>query len=153
MTDRRRFKLGGNMAVTPGKVVYQNDLMQLVQYAPLTDEVLQRPLLILPPWINKFYILDLREKNSFVRWATEQGHTVFIVSWVNPDATYAQKTFDDYLLDGPLAALDAIEKATGEREVERHRLLPGRHAAGGGARPTGGQGRQPHQERDLLRRA
>ncbi|MDB5812056.1 MAG: class poly(R)-hydroxyalkanoic acid synthase [Betaproteobacteria bacterium] len=118
MTDASAFEVGGNLAATPGKVVYQNKLMQLVQYAPLTTEVYRRPLLILPPWINKFYILDMREKNSFVRWATEQGHTVFIASWVNPDATYAKKTFDDYMLDGPLAALDAIEKATGEREVD-----------------------------------
>ncbi len=118
MTDPSAFTVGGNLAVTPGKVVHQNDLMQLIQYAPLTQEVYRRPLLILPPWINKFYILDMREKNSFVRWATAQGHTVFIVSWVNPDATFAQKTFDDYLLDGPLAALAAIEKATGEREID-----------------------------------
>ncbi len=117
MTDPSAFQIGGNLAATPGKVVYQNDLMQLIQYAPLTKHVYKRPLLILPPWINKFYILDLREKNSFVRWANAQGHTVFVVSWVNPDATFAQKTFDDYLLDGPLAALDAIEKATGERDV------------------------------------
>ncbi|MCX7136075.1 MAG: class I poly(R)-hydroxyalkanoic acid synthase, partial [Proteobacteria bacterium] len=117
ITDPDAFKVGGNLAVTAGKVVYQNELMQLIQYAPLTNEVYRRPLLILPPWINKYYILDMREKNSLVRWATEQGHTVFIVSWVNPDATYAQKTFDDYLINGPLAALDAIEKATGEREV------------------------------------
>src|SRR3970040_390513 len=117
MTDPSAFQVGGNLAVTPGKVVYQNDLMQLIQYAPLTNQVHKRPLLILPPWINKFYVLDLREKNSFVRWATEQGHTVFMVSWVNPDATFAQMTFDDYLLEGPLAALDAIEEATGEREV------------------------------------
>ncbi len=117
MTDPTAFQVGGNLAVTPGKVVFQNDLIQLIQYAPLTKEVYQRPLLILPPWINKFYILDMREKNSFVRWATEQGHTVFVVSWINPDATHAQKTFDDYLLEGPLAAVDAIEKATGEREV------------------------------------
>ena len=117
MTDPSAFQVGGNIATTPGKVVYQNDLMQLIQYAPLTSQVHKRPLLILPPWINKFYVLDLREKNSFVRWANEQGHTVFMVSWVNPDARYAQKTFDDYLLAGPLAALDAIEKATGEREV------------------------------------
>ncbi len=117
MTDPDAFQVGGNLAVTPGKVVYQNELLQLVQYAPLTKEVHRRPLLILPPWINKYYILDMREKNSFVRWATEQGHTVFMASWVNPDATYAQKSFDDYLQQGPLAALDAIEKATGEREI------------------------------------
>ncbi|MBI4189657.1 MAG: class I poly(R)-hydroxyalkanoic acid synthase [Betaproteobacteria bacterium] len=117
MIDPTAFQVGGNLAVTPGKVVYQNDLMQLIQYAPLTKEVYKRPLLILPPWINKFYVLDMREKNSFVRWANAQGHTVFVVSWVNPDASFAQKTFDDYLLQGPVAALDAIELAVGEREV------------------------------------
>jgi polyhydroxyalkanoate synthase len=117
MTDPSAFEVGGNIAVTPGKVVFQNDLIQLLQYAPLTQEVYKRPLLILPPWINKFYILDMRENNSFVRWSTAQGHTVFVVSWINPDVAHAQKTFDDYLLEGPLAALDAIEKATGEREV------------------------------------
>src|SRR6185369_12892106 len=117
MTDPSAFQVGGNLAFTPGKVVYQNDLMQLIQYAPLTTEVYKHPLLILPPWINKYYILDMRENNSFVRWATAQGHTVFIVSWVNPDATFARKTLDDYLLEGPLAALDAIENATGERAV------------------------------------
>ena len=118
MTDPAAFQVGGNLAVTPGKVVYQNDLMQLVQYAPLTEEVYKRPLLILPPWINKFYILDMRENNSFVRWATAQGHTVFIVSWINPDASHAAITFDQYMLHGPLDALDAIEQATGEREID-----------------------------------
>jgi len=103
--------------VSEGKVVYQNDLMQLIQYSPLTETVLKRPLLIVPPWINKFYILDLRPKNSFVRWATSQGHTVFMVSWVNPDERLADKGFDDYMRDGILAAVDAIELATGEREV------------------------------------
>ena len=117
MTDETAFKLGENIAVTPGKVVFQNDLMQLIQYAPTTEQVYERPLLIVPPWINKYYILDLREKNSFVKWAVEQGHTVFIVSWVNPDARFAGKTFEDYLNEGPLAALDAVERATGEREV------------------------------------
>ena len=118
MTDPSAFQVGGNLAITPGKVVYQNDLMQLVQYAPLTEEVYKRPLLILPPWINKFYILDMRENNSFVRWATAQGHTVFIVSWINPDASHAAITFDQYMLHGPLDALDAIEQATGEREID-----------------------------------
>jgi polyhydroxyalkanoate synthase subunit PhaC len=117
MTDERAFKLGENIAVTPGKVVFQNDLMQLIQYTPTTDQVYKRPLLIVPPWINKYYILDLREKNSFVKWAVEQGHTVFIVSWANPDARFAGKTFEAYLNEGPLAALDAVERATGEREV------------------------------------
>jgi polyhydroxyalkanoate synthase len=115
MTDPRAFELGVNIATTPGKVVYQNDLMQLIQYSPSTEEVFKRPLLIIPPWINKYYILDLREKNSFVRWATAQGHTVFVVSWVNPDERFAQKGFEDYMFEGPLAALDAIEQATGEK--------------------------------------
>jgi polyhydroxyalkanoate synthase len=117
MTDEKAFKLGSNVATTPGKVVLQNDLMQLIQYRPTTTEVYKRPLVIIPPWINKYYILDLREKNSFIRWAVEQGHTVFVVSWVNPDARLAQKGFDDYMHDGALAALDAVEKATGERAV------------------------------------
>ncbi len=117
MTDTEAFKFGENIAITPGKVVYQNDLMQLIQYAPATDKVLKRPLLIGPPWINKFYILDLRPRNSFVRWAVSQGHTVFIISWVNPDEHLAEKSFGDYMTEGYLAALDAIEQATGEREV------------------------------------
>ncbi len=115
MTDDTKFKVGENIAVTPGKVVFQNDLMQLIQYSPTTEKVLKRPLLIIPPWINKFYILDLRPKNSFVRWAVEQGHTVFVISWVNPDAKLAEKGFDDYMREGPYAALDAIEAATGEK--------------------------------------
>ncbi|MEO3475230.1 class I poly(R)-hydroxyalkanoic acid synthase [Roseomonas sp. CAU 1739] len=115
MTDDTKFKVGDNIAVTPGKVVFQNDLMQLIQYSPTTETVLKRPLLIIPPWINKFYILDLRPKNSFIRWAVEQGHTVFVISWVNPDAKLAEKGFEDYMLDGPYAALDAIEKVTGEK--------------------------------------
>ena len=117
MTDMEAFKIGENIAVTPGKVVYQNDLMQLIQYTPTTEKVLKRPLLIIPPWINKFYILDLRARNSFVRWATAQGHTVFIVSWVNPDEKLAEKNFEDYMREGILDALTAIEAATGERAV------------------------------------
>ncbi len=114
MTDTEAFRLGENIAVTKGKVVFQNDLLQLIQYEPLTEEVYARPLLIIPPWINKYYILDLRENNSFIRWALQQGHTVFVISWVNPGAHLAHKSFDDYLLDGALAALDAIERATGQ---------------------------------------
>ena len=117
MTDTGAFKLGENVATTPGKVVFQNDLMQLIQYSPSTDQVYKTPLLIIPPWINKYYILDLREKNSFIRWAVAQGHTLFVISWVNPDKRLAGKTFDDYMMEGPLAAIDAIEKATGEKEV------------------------------------
>ncbi|WP_419896645.1 PHA/PHB synthase family protein [Roseomonas sp. USHLN139] len=117
MTDESKFQIGENIAVSPGKVVYQNALMQLIQYSPATETVLKRPLLIVPPWINKFYILDLRPKNSFVRWAVAQGHTVFMVSWVNPDETLAQKSFEDYMIEGVYAALDAIQKATGEKAV------------------------------------
>ncbi len=117
MTDMDAFKMGENIAVSPGKVVFQNDLMQLIQYSPTTEQVLKRPLLIGPPWINKYYILDLRAKNSLVRWAVSQGHTVFMISWVNPDEHLAEKGFDDYMTEGYLAALDAIEQATGEREI------------------------------------
>ena len=117
MTDTEAFRVGENIGVSPGKVVYQNDLMQLIQYSPSTEQVLKRPLLIGPPWINKFYILDLRPRNSFVRWAVSQGHTVFVISWVNPDSRLAEKGFEDYMQEGYLAALDAIEQATGEREV------------------------------------
>src|SRR3954451_20767558 len=117
MTDESAFQLGRNVATTPGKVVHQTSLMQLIQYEPTTQEVHKRPLVIIPPWINKYYILDLREKNSFIRWAVAQGHTVFVLSWVNPDASLAQKGFDDYMREGALAAFDAVEKATGEREL------------------------------------
>ena len=117
MTDMEAFRLGENIAVTPGRVIYQNDLIQLIQYAPATKRVLKRPLLIVPPWINKFYILDLRPKNSLIRWAVEQGHTVFVISWVNPDEKLADKGFDDYMDEGILAALTEIERATGERAV------------------------------------
>jgi polyhydroxyalkanoate synthase len=117
MTDLEAFRIGENIALTPGKVIYQNDLMQLLQYTPTTPKTYRRPLLIMPPWINKYYILDLREKNSFIRWAVAQGFTVFVISWVNPDEKLAAKTFEDYMLEGPLAALDAIEKATGEPDA------------------------------------
>ena len=116
-TDMNAFQVGGNVATSPGKVVYQDDVMQLLQYAPATDEVWRLPLLIVPPWINKFYILDLKPENSFIKWATEQGYTVFVVSWVNPDERLAKMVFEDYMKLGPLAALDAIEKATGQRKA------------------------------------
>src|SRR6266436_4965010 len=113
MTDMEAFRVGENIGVTPGRVVYQNDLMQLIQYEPTTEKAKRRPLLIIQPWINKFYILHLRPGNSFIRWAVSQGHTVFVISWGNPDERLAAKTFTDYMLEGPLAALDAIEEATG----------------------------------------
>jgi polyhydroxyalkanoate synthase subunit PhaC len=117
MADTDAFKVGGNIAVSEGKIVFQNELMQLIQYAPATESVFARPVVIFPPWINKFYILDLRPKNSLVRYLVSQGHTVFMVSWVNPDESLAAKNFDDYMVEGVLAALDAIEKATKMREV------------------------------------
>ncbi len=117
MTDLEAFDLGRNVATTPGKVIYENELLQLIQYNPSTDTVNARPLLIIPPWINKFYILDLQPKNSYIKWCVDQGHTVFVISWVNPDESLSGKTFENYLTEGALAALDAIEQATGEREV------------------------------------
>src|SRR5687768_8749843 len=116
-TDMKAFKVGSNVATSPGKVVYQNKVMQLLQYAPATEQVWQMPLLIVPPWINKFYILDLKPENSFIKWATEQGYTVFVISWVNPDEHLTSLVFEDYMKLGPLAALDAIEQATGEKKV------------------------------------
>ncbi len=117
MTDQEAFTLGGNIAATPGKVVFQNDLIQLIQYAPSTETVARRPLLIVPPWINKFYVLDLRPRNSFIKWAVDQGLTVFVISWVNPGPELSHKRFDDYMLEGPLAALGAITRATGVSDV------------------------------------
>ncbi|WP_334128792.1 PHA/PHB synthase family protein [Sneathiella sp.] len=117
MTDENAFEIGRNIAVTPGKVIYQNDLMQLLQYEPTTEEVYKRPLLITPPWINKYYILDLKPENSFIKWCVDQGYTVFVISWVNPDERHVDKTFESYMSEGILAALDAIEQSTGEREV------------------------------------
>ncbi|MCB9942133.1 MAG: class I poly(R)-hydroxyalkanoic acid synthase [Geminicoccaceae bacterium] len=117
MTDMDAFEVGKNIATTPGKVVYQNDLIQLLQYEPATEQVNIRPLMIVPPWINKFYILDLQPKNSFIKFAVDQGFTVFVLSWVNPDEKLAHKTFEDYMFEGPLAALDAITQATGEKDV------------------------------------
>lgn len=116
-TDMNAFRLGENIALTPGKVVFQNELFQLIQYEPTTTQVHKRPLLIFPPWINKYYILDLTPEKSFVRWTVEQGFTTFVVSWVNPDARLAMKSFEDYMYEGVYTALDAVEKATGEKEV------------------------------------
>jgi poly[(R)-3-hydroxyalkanoate] polymerase subunit PhaC len=116
-SDPSVFDVGRNLALTPGKVVFQNELMQLIQYQATTKEVLKIPLLIVPPWINKFYILDLTPEKSFIKWCVDQGTTVFVVSWVNPDAKLAQKSFEDYMHKGVIAALDAVEVATGEKQV------------------------------------
>lgn len=117
MTDEKAFELGRNVATAPGKVVFQNGLMQILQYTPTTETVHKRPLLIVPPWINKFYILDLQPKNSFIRFAVEQGHTVFVVSWVNPDEEMAKKTFEDYMVEGLITALDKVTEESGVAEV------------------------------------
>jgi polyhydroxyalkanoate synthase subunit PhaC len=116
-SDTSMFAVGRNLATTPGKVIFQNDIMQLLQFAPSTETVLKRPLLIVPPWINKYYVLDLAPEKSFIKWCVDQGITVFCVSWVNPDERLAKKTFEDYIREGPLAALDAIKQATGEDKV------------------------------------
>ncbi len=116
-SDASKFEVGRNLALSPGKVIYQNDLMQLIQYAPSTGTVLKVPLLIVPPWINKYYVLDLTPDKSFIKWCVDQGVTVFCISWVNPDERHAGKGFDDYMTEGPLAALGIIAQATGEREI------------------------------------
>ncbi len=117
MTDAAAFEVGRNVAASPGKVVYQNELMQLIQYAPSGETAHKRPLLFVPPWINKFYVMDLQPKNSLIKWTVDQGHSLFVISWVNPRKDLAHKSFEDYMREGPLAALDAIEQATGEREA------------------------------------
>jgi polyhydroxyalkanoate synthase subunit PhaC len=116
-SDSSMFEIGRNLALTPGKVVFQNELIQLIQYEATTKEVLKVPLLIVPPWINKFYILDLTPEKSFIKWCVDQGVTVFVVSWVNPDARLAGKSFEQYMREGVIAALDAVESATGEKRV------------------------------------
>ena len=116
-SDPSNLVVGVNMATTAGKVIYQNELMQLIQYEPATESVLRTPLLIVPPWINKFYILDLRPEKSFIKWCVDQGITVFVISWVNPDKRLGSKTWEDYMKQGPLTAMDAIERATGEMKV------------------------------------
>ncbi len=117
MTDESAFEVGKNVAITPGKVIFQNELMQLIQYAPTTEKVHRRPLLFVPPWINKFYVMDLQPKNSLIKWVLDQGHSLFVISWVNPTKELSHKSFADYMLEGPIAAMAAIEAATGERDL------------------------------------
>jgi polyhydroxyalkanoate synthase len=116
-SDPSNLEVGVNMATTPGKVIFQNELMQLIQYEPSTENVLRTPLLIVPPWINKFYILDLKPEKSFIKWCVDQGISVFVISWINPDKSLRAKTWEDYMKQGPLAAMDAIERVTGEMKV------------------------------------
>lgn len=115
--DYSPFEIGRNIATTPGKVVGRSDVAEIIQYDPATETVLKRPLLICPPWINKFYILDLNPQKSFIRWAIEQGHTVFVISWINPDERHGTKGWEAYIREGLQYGLDTVEKATGERDV------------------------------------
>jgi polyhydroxyalkanoate synthase len=116
-SDASKFEVGRNLAITPGKVIYQNALMQLIQYTPSTERVLKRPVLIVPPWINKYYVLDLTPEKSFIKWCVDEGLTVFVISWINPDQRLAQKGFADYMHEGPLEALDVVARITGEDKV------------------------------------
>lgn len=117
MTDQSAFRVGDNIATSKGKVVFENYLMQLIQYEPATEKVKQHPMLLVPPWINKFYIMDLREKNSFIHWAVNQGHTVFVISWANPTPEYQHVSMKHYMKDGVIEAMDAIERITGEKTI------------------------------------
>lgn len=117
LADEKAFELGRNIATSPGKVVFRNKMFELIQYTPTTEKVHATPLLIFPPWINKFYILDLKEQNSLVKWLVDQGHTLFMISWVNPDATYRDVGMEDYIEDGYLAAIREVKKITGEKKV------------------------------------
>ncbi len=117
LADPEAFQIGGNLATTPGKVVYRNRLMELIQYAPQTEQVHATPLVIFPPWINKFYILDLKEKNSLIRWIVEQGYTLFVASWKNPDASYADVGLDEYVEEGIFEAISQIKTITGQKTV------------------------------------
>jgi polyhydroxyalkanoate synthase len=117
MTDTSAFTLGENIAALPGKVVFENRMFQLIQYEPATPSVFKKPLLVVPPWINKYYVLDLQPKNSYLKWLVDQGHTVFVMSWVNPDESYRETGFEEYVKDGVLAALNAVTEATGENQI------------------------------------
>ncbi len=131
-TDTTAFEIGRNLATTPGKVIFQNDLLQLLQFSPSTDKVRERPILMVPPWINKYYILDLTAQKSFIKYVVDQGFTVFVVSWVNPDERLADKTFEDYILEGVLAAAEAVRQET---QIEQINVLG--YCVGGTALSTG----------------
>ncbi len=117
LADEKAFELGGNIATTPGAVVYRNRMMELIQYAPATEKVHETPLIVFPPWINKFYILDLKAQNSLIKWITEQGYTLFVVSWINPDASYADVGMEDYINDGYLAAVREVKAICNVKQV------------------------------------
>ncbi len=138
-SDMTAFEIGKNIAMTPGKVVFRNDTFELIQYSPSVQRTYEIPLLIVPPWINKFYILDLNPKKSFVRWATEQGLTVFVVSWVNADEKQGRKSFSDYMREGFLEAVQAVQDATGAEKVNTIGYCIGGTTGCGGAWLHGGQ--------------
>jgi polyhydroxyalkanoate synthase len=117
LADETAFKLGGNIATTPGDVVYRNRMMELIQYKPVTETVHETPIVLFPPWINKFYILDLKAQNSLIKWITEQGYTLFVVSWINPDVSYADTGMEDYIQDGFLTAIDKAKEICGVKQV------------------------------------
>ncbi len=143
MTDTAAFAPGKNLATTPGKVVYRNRLIELIHYAPMTPQTYAVPLLLIPPWINKFYVLDLQPKNSLVRFLLEEGFSVFMISWKNPDASMEAITFEDYMTDGPLAASDVVREITGAERINPRRLLHRRNAAGDDAGLSGDAARRP----------
>jgi polyhydroxyalkanoate synthase subunit PhaC len=117
LADREAFRVGSNIGTTPGAVVYRNRMLELIQYTPTTEKVHQTPLLIFPPWINKFYILDLKPQNSLIKWIVDQGYTLFVVSWVNPDASYRDVGMDDYIRDGYIRAMAEVRRITGEKQI------------------------------------
>ncbi|WP_135503667.1 PHA/PHB synthase family protein [Roseovarius aestuariivivens] len=117
LCDEKAFELGENVAVTPGEVVYRNHMMELIQYTPTTEQVYKTPIVIFPPWINKFYILDLKQENSLIKWIVDQGYTLFVVSWINPDASYRDAGMDTYVEDGFLTAIREVKAITGEKQV------------------------------------
>jgi len=116
-SDSSKFEVGRNLALSPGKVIFENELFQLIQYSPTTETVMSIPVLVVPPWINKFYVLDLTPEKSYIKWMVDQGLTVFVISWVNPDATLAEKSFEDYMRDGVMSALSQVETVTGEKRA------------------------------------
>ncbi|NOD82946.1 alpha/beta hydrolase [Ruegeria sp. HKCCD6119] len=117
LADESAFEVGGNLATTPGEVIYRNRMMELIQYKPVTETVYETPIVLFPPWINKFYILDLKAQNSMIKWITEQGYTLFVVSWVNPDESYAETGMEDYIQDGFLTAIETAKKICKVKQV------------------------------------
>jgi polyhydroxyalkanoate synthase len=149
-TDTDAFEVGRNLAVTPGKIVFQNDLFQLIQYSPSTDKVRETPLLVVPPWINKFYILDLTPAKSFLKFAVDQGFTVFVVSWVNPDGRLSHKTFEDYMVEGVLTAADAVKRETGVDKINVTGYCVGGTLVGSTLAYLAARGEQPFNSATFL---